>query len=50
VINPSGAGDYVLKVDAKIRRIKEVYRGVKEDLPWKLPLVLVKDLVAYCVA
>jgi hypothetical protein len=50
VIDPSGAGDHVLKVDAKIRRLKEVYRGVKEDLPRKLPLVLAKDLVASCVA
>jgi hypothetical protein len=50
VIDPSGAGDHVPKVDAKIRPIKEVYHGVKEDLPWKLPLVLVKDFVAYCVA
>jgi hypothetical protein len=50
VIDPSGAGDYVPKVDTKIRRIKEVYRGVKLDLPWKLPPTLVKDLVAYAVS
>jgi hypothetical protein len=50
VIDPSGAGDYVPKVDTKIRRIKEVYRGVKSDLPWKLPPMLVKDLVAYAVS
>jgi hypothetical protein len=49
VIDPSGAGDYVPKVDTKIRRIKEVYQGVKLDLPWKLPPMLVKDLVAYAV-
>jgi hypothetical protein len=46
VIDP---GDYVPKVDMKIRRIKEVYRGVKSDLPWNLPPMLVKDLVAYAV-
>jgi hypothetical protein len=39
-----GANDYVAKVDAKIRRIKETYRNVKLGLPWKLPKVLVKDL------
>jgi hypothetical protein len=50
VIDSSGAGDHVPKVDIKIRRLKEVYRGVKEDLPWKLPLIFVKDLVAYVVA
>jgi len=37
-------------VDAKIRRIKELYRSVKNGLPWKLSSVMVKDLVAYSVA
>jgi hypothetical protein len=37
-------------VDAKIRRVKETYRNVKLGLPWKLPKVLVKDLVAYVVS
>ena len=50
LIDISGAGDYVAKVDAKIRRIKELYRSVKNGLPWKLPNILVKDLVAYAVA
>jgi hypothetical protein len=50
VIGIGGAGDYVSKVDAKIRRIKELYRSVKASLPWKLPKALVKDLVAYAVA
>jgi hypothetical protein len=50
VIDPSGAGDHLPKVSIKIQRLKEVYRGVKEDLPWKLPLIFVKDLVAYVVA
>ena len=50
LIDISGAGDYVAKVDAKIRRIKELYRSVKNDLPWKLPNVLLKDLVTYAVA
>jgi hypothetical protein len=47
VIDVGGAGDYVSKVDAKIRRIKELYRIVKAGLPWKLPPSLVKDLVTY---
>ena len=31
LIDISGAGDYVAKVDAKIRRIKELYRSVRMD-------------------
>jgi hypothetical protein len=50
VIDVGEANDYVAKVDAKIRRIKETYRNVKLGLPWKLPKVLVKDLVAYIVS
>jgi hypothetical protein len=50
VIDTSGGGDFVPKVNIKIRRIKEVYRGVKAELPWKLPPLLVKDLVAYAVS
>ena len=46
-IDVGGAGDYVAKVDAKIRRIKETYRKVKAGLPWELPEQLVEDLVAY---
>jgi len=33
-------------VDAEIRRIKETYRAVKAGLPWSLPKLLAKDLVA----
>jgi hypothetical protein len=50
VIDVGGAGDYISKVDTKIRRIKELYRSVKASLPWKLPKALVKDLVAFAVA
>jgi hypothetical protein len=50
VIDVGGAGDYVSKVDAKIRRIKELYRSVKAGLPWKLPPSLVVDLVTYAVS
>jgi hypothetical protein len=50
IIDISGAGDHVWKVDAKIRRIKELYRSVKSGLTWQLPNIMVKDLVAYCVS
>jgi hypothetical protein len=49
-IDVGGAGDYVSKVDAKIRRIKETYRCVKNGLPWKLPPSKVKDLIGYSVS
>ncbi len=45
MIDAGGAGDYVSKVDAKICHIKELHRSVKAGLPWKLPPMLVKDLV-----
>jgi hypothetical protein len=44
------ARDYIVKVDAKICMVKETYRKVKLGLPWKLPLVPGKDLVAYVVS
>ena len=50
IVDTSGAGDNVPKVDAKIRRIKELYHSVKNGLPWELPKAMVKDLVAYAVA
>jgi hypothetical protein len=50
VIDIGGAGDYISKVDAKIRRIKELYRSMKSGLPWKLPPSLKKDFIAYAVA
>jgi hypothetical protein len=50
VIDICGAGDYVSKVDAKIRRIKELYRSIKAGSKWKLPPTLVKDLVAYALS
>jgi hypothetical protein len=50
LVDTSGAGDNVPKVDAKIRRIKELYRSVKNGLPWTLPKGMIKDLVAYAVS
>ena len=49
-VDVGGAGDYVPKVDAKIHRIKELYSTVKSGLAWRLPGLLVPDLVAYVVA
>jgi hypothetical protein len=49
-IDVGDASDYVAKVDAKIRRIKETYRKVKHSLPWKLPKKFVLDLVGYAVS
>jgi hypothetical protein len=49
-IGIGGMGDYLAKADAKIRRVKDTYRKMKLGLPWKLPAVLVKDLVAYAVS
>jgi hypothetical protein len=50
VIDTGGAGNYVPKVDIQIRGIKEVVRGVKATLPWKLHPVLLRDLVAFAVS
>jgi hypothetical protein len=49
-IDVGGAGDYIAKVDSRIRRIKETYRSVKSGLAWSLPRSLVPDLVAYVVS
>jgi hypothetical protein len=49
LVDDGGAADYVPKADIKIRRIKEIYRAVKNGLPWKLPVNLVKYLVGYDV-
>jgi hypothetical protein len=50
VIDPCGAGDFVSKIDVRIRRLKEMYRAVKAGLPWMLPKSRVKDLMTYCVS
>jgi hypothetical protein len=49
-IDVGGAGDYVAKVDTRIRRIKETYRTIKNGLAWSLPWSLVPDLIAYVVS
>jgi hypothetical protein len=50
VIDPCGAGDYVPKIDIRIRQLKEMYRTVKAGLAWNLPKSQVKDLIMYCVS
>jgi hypothetical protein len=50
VVDPCGAGDFVSKIDIRIRRLKEMYRAVKAGLPWTLPKSCVKDLMMYCVS
>jgi len=49
-IDVAGAKDYVPKADFKIRRIKEHYRSIMASLAWNLPMILVKDLVAFTVS
>jgi hypothetical protein len=49
-IDVGGAKDYVPVVDAKIRRIKEVYRGIKSTMGWSLPHCLVQGLIAFAVS
>jgi hypothetical protein len=50
LVDASGAGDHVPKVDIRFRRVKEMYHTVKAGLPWRLPITRVKDLVTYCVS
>ena len=49
-IDVSGAGDHLPKVDAKIRRVKELYRSVKAGLPYELPKARARDLMTYSVS
>ena len=48
-IDPSRAGDYLDRVDTKIRRLKELMQSVVSGLPYKLAKDRVKDLVTYAV-
>jgi hypothetical protein len=49
-IDTQGAGDHLSIVDNKIRRIKELMRCVRSDLPWPMPSSLIPELVAYAVS
>jgi hypothetical protein len=49
LIDDSGAADHVPKIDVRITWLKEIYRAVKNGLPWNLPINMVKYLVAYAV-
>ena len=42
-----GAGDHLNKVDARIRRLKELMRCVIAGLPYSLPKARCDDLVSY---
>jgi hypothetical protein len=46
-VDVGGAGNYVPEVDAKLHRIKELYRTVNSKLAWMLPGLLVQDLVVW---
>jgi hypothetical protein len=46
LIDDSRAADHVPKIDIRIRQLKDIYRAVKNSLPWNLPISLVKYLVA----
>lgn len=43
-------GNYVSQLDAKIRHVRQIFWKVKHGLLWKLPQVLVRDLMAYAVS
>ena len=49
-VDIAGAGDHMDKIDAKIRRLKEMIRSIYTGLPWKLPDMMIKDLVKYAVS
>jgi hypothetical protein len=46
----AGAGDHLDKIDAKIRRIKEMMRSIIAGLPYTLPDARIKDLATYVVS
>jgi hypothetical protein len=48
-IDLSGAGDFLDKIDTKIRRVKELMRSVISGFPYRLPKERVRDLVTYAV-
>jgi len=49
-IDTAGAGDHLDKIDAKIRRIKEMMRSIIAGLPYSLPDARIKDLATYVVS
>jgi hypothetical protein len=48
-VDLSGAGDFLDRIDTKIRRVKELMRSVICGLPYRLSNERVKDLVTYAV-
>ena len=49
-IDTAGAGDHLDKIDAKIRRIKEMMRPIIAGLPYSLPDARIKDFATYVVS
>lgn len=49
ILNPAGPGQHVPVIENLIRRIKERTRAVLSGLPYRLPLPLLRWLVAFCV-
>ena len=48
-IDVAGAGDHLDRIDAKIRRVKEIARSITGGLPWELPNFMIKDLVGHVI-
>jgi hypothetical protein len=48
-VDTSGAGDHLVMVDTRIRRIKEIMRAVIAGLPYRLHHDRMKDLAKYAV-
>ena len=49
-IDIGGAGDHMARVDVNIRRLKEIMRSVISELPWEIPMLLIKYLAFYAVS
>jgi len=49
-IEECGAGDHLSRVDAKIRRVKEMARSILAGLPYKVGNDRIKDLITYVVS
>ena len=48
-VDVTGAGDHVERAENKIRTVKEKIRAAAMQLPYRLPVKLIKDLVYFCV-
>lgn len=48
--NPVGPGQHAVRIERKIREVKEIARSVYHSLPFTLPRSLIKWLVSFAVA